>query len=666
MLRRHFMTMVKYKPNIIVKYHADKKIHLFNDENVNKIKQYIYISIPNGGVNIYYSDTVLVNNNFDYGIGYWEIFLQICKVDNINNLEYGKKVIGLFCDSINSKTFYEDDEYITYINMNINTLEDEDVYFIYGSCDSVNLNKLILPSNLLRFIFGNPFYKTNLQKIIIPPNVDIDSNNGYFKNKNNEFINTTFTSYKVPKLEGHKNCVIKCPANLIDKYREYYYNATAADNILILESINNNFIINFPSNKNEDNELYIGSYIDDNTNRKIFNVVYYDDLTELYDLQFNLSHIYISNIIIPKTVTKLTYKNYLNVNLSKFTIPANITHIDDDTFKDCTFAEGNLINNSIVEGYPWGATIFDGTEENGILIPSKTSNNTVIFVKPCATGTIIVPSYMTYCNIYYKVAIFNKISIYFHKNVININLDPFVINRLDKITIDEENPYYNNPDNSNSIINSRGMLIALGENGYIHETVVKIDTYAIFVKYFETFTIPETVKILNNDSIRIYCKNLYFNAELETCDNPITVFTDEYYNAENLYIGAKVNYMSSKYINFNAFKNIIIDENNNNFKNINGNIVTSDLKTLLYLRNNVILDDVEEIEDYILYYKNDYKDVTIPKSVLKISNNAFYSYNNFKLIYEGTIEEWNNIENIDNVILNAVDKIICTNGEINL
>ena len=42
------------------------------------------------------------------------IYSQIYKIDNIDSLQYGKKVIGLFCRSQNSTTFYEDDEYITF------------------------------------------------------------------------------------------------------------------------------------------------------------------------------------------------------------------------------------------------------------------------------------------------------------------------------------------------------------------------------------------------------------------------------------------------------------------------------------------------------------------------------------------------------------------------
>lgn len=671
MLRRHFMTKVGYKPNIIiVKYHADKKIHLFNDDNVNKIEQEIAVRLPNG-LDYKKVNTVLVNNNFDYGIGYWKIYLQICEVDNINSSEYGKKLIGLFCVTINSN-FYENDEYITFINMNINTLEDEDVYFVCGSYRSVNLNKLILPSNLLYFMFMNPFDNTNLQKIIIPPNVSINSSDVRFINKNKKDIELIFTSNEIPKFAYHKYDVVKCPANLIDKYKEYYPNATTADNILILEAVNDNFIVNFPSNRNIDNELYIGSYIDDTTNRKIFNIICYDDLTELCDLIFNYDNLYITNVIIPKTITKLTYKNYLNKNLSKFTILDNVTHIDSDTFRNCIFAEGNLINNSSVEGYPWGAIIFDGTEENGILIPSENENSqtTTIYIKPFASGTIIIPSYLNYVSVYStSFNIFNKISINLHNNVNGFNLDPEFIRVLDKITIDEENPYFHNPDNSNSIINNKGTLYALGENGYIHESVIRIKECAI-CKSFESFTIPETVKKLDRNSIIIYCKNLYFNPELETCNDPIIVYISDDYNCENLYIGAKVNYMSNKYINFRLFKNIIIDENNNNFKNINGNIVTSDLKTLLYLRNNnVILNGIEEIEDYILHYTINYKDIIIPKSVLKIYNNAFNTNNSsniIKLIYEGTIEEWNNIEFINGTTLSHVNKIICTDGEIKL
>lgn len=638
MLRRHFMTKVGYIPNIIVKYHADKKIHLFNDDNVNKIEQDIYYQTSMGDGS-YYRKLVLVNNNFDYGIGYWEIYSQICEVDNTESLQYGKKLIALFCNNYSyEKRFYEDDEYITFINMNINILTDEDVYFIYGDCDSLNLNKLILPSNLLKFNFVNPFNRTNLQKIIIPPNVDIYSNNSSFKNKNNENIELIFTGNKVPKFAYHKNDIIKCPPNLVDKYKEYYPNAIAANNILYIKKVtqDEDKNIKFNNNRNVDNELYISkNYTNDGYTE--INIINYDDFESnssnigVYSDTggTNINYDYITEIILPENITTLNYQ-FIGKNITKLTIPKNVTKINNYLGNFCILEE-NFINLSSAT-IPYELTnkiIKNGKEENNCVIDEF---NELVFVRDGINRRIIIPDYVTK---FKSPSLFNQVDIdyvFISKNITNKTSFSYT-NCI--IEVSEENKKYDSRDNCNSMIETAtNALVAGNKISTIPDSVEIIRTNAFFRADFE----------------KDYILNLKNVKTIET-----NAFTESGYRGV-LYIPKTLELFYGNSFNNCYISEVNVDKENTIYNDYNNSniVVETATNTLIFVanynnKNIVIPNGIKIINDYAIcqWYQAD--SIFIPKSVVEFKNNIIdYRVDLKDIIYEGTIEEWNNINKPSN------------------
>lgn len=551
------MTKVGYKPNIIVKYHADKKIHLFNDDNVNKIIQELYIYIPYG-ISYVSSNTVLVNNNFDYGIGYWEIYSQICKVDNIDSLQYGKKLIGLFCGNKNSITFYENDEYITYINMNINTLEDEDVYFICGCFKSLNLNKLILPNDLLYFNYANPFDETNLQKIIIPPNVNIDSNNGYFKNKYGEYIDTIFTSYEVPKLGAHYGGVIKCPPNLVDKYKEYYPDAVAANNILYIKkrTQDTDKNINF-NNRDVDNELYITkNYTDDGYTE--INIINYDDFKD-NNASVDINGNNIVDVIFPESITSLDVK-FIGKNLTKLIIPKNVTKISNNFFNYLLILEENLINLSSLDittmNFYNDKIVKNGIEENGCVIGDYIFNNTLykntLFgVRDIFYKNIIIPEYVEVIksNAFYSSKI-NYVFISKNINTINPVLSSNIFSYTDcVIEVSIENKKYDSRNNCNAVIETQTNKLVCGNKlSVIPDSVKIIGNSALDNTDFDILDLKNVESVLTNAFNNSFINKLILNNTITNIGN------HAFYHIKNVIYKGTIEEWNNIYISSTAFR----------------------------------------------------------------------------------------------------------------
>ena len=95
------------------------------------------------------------------------------------------------------------------------------------------------------------------------------------------------------------------------------------------------------------------------------------------------------------TVTSINRHAFSRCNgITSVTIPQRVRSIGSDAFEGCHFVPDSIINNSsIVNGYPWGAKVYDGdaTETvEGLII----KGDTVMFCRPGATS-VTIPNSVT-------------------------------------------------------------------------------------------------------------------------------------------------------------------------------------------------------------------------------------------------------------------------------
>lgn len=98
-------------------------------------------------------------------------------------------------------------------------------------------------------------------------------------------------------------------------------------------------------------------------------------------------------------------------------------------------------------------------------------------------------------------------------------------------------------------------------------------------------------------------------------------------------------------------KNIIVDENNEHYKSIDGNLYTKDGKMLIQYavgkedKEFTVPDGVERIGVLAFAYCNSLENIVIPNSVTQIDNGLFYSCSSLKNIYfTGSADEWEAIK----------------------
>lgn len=99
----------------------------------------------------------------------------------------------------------------------------------------------------------------------------------------------------------------------------------------------------------------------------------------------------LTSITIPSSVTTIDNQAFYGCkSLESVTIPSSVTSIGsrNNSFGDCYFESDKFINNSSVSGYPWGATICDVIQEDGLCI----SGTTAINCRKNATNVVIPDS----------------------------------------------------------------------------------------------------------------------------------------------------------------------------------------------------------------------------------------------------------------------------------
>ena len=507
MLRRHFMTKAAYKPNIIIYYKADQIMPFLGGEEQRKNFDYIKFDIHFGHYNPHPlpSNIIFINESFDNGVGKLELYQKSINADDKYFMNPFSTIVIDFKNANNTSYIFG----TNYQNDCIYELRIEGASIINIS-NMNNLTKVILPENLKYFAgsdnnggsFNGICVNTALTKLIIPPNIgtynqwgDEFDNSHRFINKNNESIELIFTSNEVPKFAYHKNDIIKCPPNLVDKYKEYYPNAISANNILYIKKITeySDENINFGSDRDVDNELYITkNYTDDGYTE--INIINYDDFESnissvsvyLGNTNPSIDYDYITEIILPESITTLTYR-FLGSSITKLTIPKNVTEIESTAISNILILEENFINLSNIDipsGYSY-RIVKNGKEENGCVIgdykiSNKIYKNTLIGVRDILYKNIIIPDYVETIrdSAFYGT---NIEYVFISKNITSIS--PDIASNIFSYTnciieVSEENKKYDSRNNCNAVIETQTNKLVCGNKLSVIPDSVKIIGFA--------------------------------------------------------------------------------------------------------------------------------------------------------------------------------------------
>ncbi|MBO7215237.1 MAG: leucine-rich repeat domain-containing protein [Clostridia bacterium] len=207
--------------------------------------------------------------------------------------------------------------------------------------------------------------------------------------------------------------------------------------------------------------------------------------------------------------------------------------------------------------------------------------------------------------------------------------------------------------------------------------------YLTYVNYLGT--IDEWAQIEFDDHTANptkYAGDLHINEELVTEVNLLTatkVSTYAFYNCRSIvsvYFGDNVASLD----NYNSFyaclslSSITVSDNNSVFTAIDGVLYSKDGKTLVkYLQNLpnenifIIPNGVTTIDDYAFLWC-DFISFELPSSVTSIGRGAFDHCTSLEtIIFNGTIEEWQAIEKIEDWDLNMpATKVVCSDGSVEL
>lgn len=625
MLRRHFMTKVGYRPNVIITYYSSKKLSFYYNKT-NNLKD-------NFDIDIY-----LINEEFNDGIG--KIYLYIKKIDEniqFNNIIYDKT--GQPIDNIfNPETIIS--------------------YFIITGIDELGfvpnyVEKLITED--VKFLYEDMIKDTLLKRFIIPPNINDD---GYINHISlpNTIEDVIFTAYTAPKFPDWRNKnIIKCPPNLVDKYREYYPNVVAASNILYIKKVtqDSDKNIKFSNSKDITNELYVSkNYTDDGFTE--INIINYNDF------EANRSNVgvysdyggddinrdYITEIILPDSITQLTNR-FIGSNITKLTIPKNVTNISNYWNKFCILEE-NFVNLSSTP-LPYelrDCIIKNGKEENNCVINEY---NQLVFVRDAINRRIIIPDYVTefYNNPFYNVDIDY---VFISKNITNKTLFAYTSCIIE---VSEENKKYDSRNNCNAMIETATNTLVAGNSiSTIPDSIEIIEENAFYRAGFDDNYILD---LKNVKQLKKYC------------------FNESGYK-NKLFIPKTIEYIGHSAFDECYIKQVIVDKENKIYNDYNNSnvIVETATDTLIFMAMGKynIPEGIKIIKTSAISQDNgNVEQIYIPKSVIKINEKAIgFRTTSKNILYDGTIEEWNNIEKANNWYnpFLHIDSytIHCSNGDI--
>jgi hypothetical protein len=365
----------------------------------------------------------------------------------------------------------------------------------------------------------------------------------------------------------------------------------------------------------------------------------------------------LKKVTLPDTITTLGFGSFARcVNLTEITIPDSVVTICDSAFYTCeSLAEVTLPNSvTTIEDYAFGCcysltqiVIPDSVTTMGVYVfyectglTQATLSNKITTI-PYGTFSwcsglkaIVIPDSVTILDefAFYACSSLTEISI--HKNITYIDTSNFVeCTGLKNISVDVDNPNYKSVD-GNLYTKDGTTLVeyASGKTDTSFTIPSGVTTIALAAFYeavnLTQITIPDSVTIIDEWGFT-HCKGL---TEI-SISKYVTVIGDRALaNCTNL-------------------TQIIVDEDNPNYKSIDGNLYTKDGTTLIQYAIGKT-DSVFVVPEFVTKINFDVFDrcnyltgVVIGTGVTSIGEDSFYECENFKSIYYlGTSAEWAQIE----------------------
>ena len=365
-----------------------------------------------------------------------------------------------------------------------------------------------------------------------------------------------------------------------------------------------------------------------------------DSVTSIDDYAFyNCSGL--TSVTIPDSVTSIGSSAFYNCSgLTSITIPDSVTSIGSSAFNGCSGLTSITIGNSVTSIGDWAFHNCGGL--TSITIPDSVTNIGSGAFRDCIGLTSVtignsvtsIGSY-AFCDCYKLVEVYNKSSL--------------------KITVGSYDYGYVGLYAKAVYTQKYTSKLSTDENGYIIYTDGK-DKILIGYTGTETeLTLPEGIT-------EIYRYAFYKNTKITKVIIPDSV-TNIGYQAfsgcsglTSITIPDSVTSIGSyAFRGCSGLTSIIVNENNPNYKSIEGNLYSKYGKTLVQYAIGktdsafTIPDSVTSIDDYAFYNCSGLTSVTIPDSVTSIGNRAFQGCKNLTIYCKATSKPrgWDNGWNPD-------------------
>ena len=425
---------------------------------------------------------------------------------------------------------------------------------------------------------------------------------------------------------------------------------------------------------------------------------------------------FLTNITIPNTVTTINHEAFTNcISLTSITIPGSVINIWENAFSECTSLTSVIISDGVTS---IGNAMFQNCYSlTDIVIPdSVTSIGSYAFLNCKSLTNIELPSSITtiedgaFCQCYLLTSIVIPKSVK--------NMGDGVFSRCDSLTIYCEseslpNGWDSTWNNSNCPIVwgyksesdtdtnfSKGLEYELNPDGQSYSVVgigtctdtdivfpseynglpvTKIGKDALDSRIFGWDWYDKTISITIPDSVteigtQAFFSGLHFSS-INLGNGLKIIGEDAFWGSycEELYIPASVTTIKS--LTFHEFwdmKNYIVDENNPNYKSIDGNLYSKDGKTFIVYAiakeetTFTIPTHVTTIEAYAFCSNYNLKSIYVHSGVTTIGYEAFSRGLDFESVYyDGTVAQWYSICNFydpSNITFDYT--IYCTDGTI--
>lgn len=368
--------------------------------------------------------------------------------------------------------------------------------------------------------------------------------------------------------------------------------------------------------------------------------------------------------------TVLNSNVFLSTAIVSIEIPDSVKTIYSGAFKSCTKLESVVIGKDLTT---INETSFSGTTSLKNITISD-SNTTLASYENCVYSNdykslYIIPSGTTELKLHEDLTdIVTKIptTIEIEKLVIGSKVEALPnLNsntNIEEIEINQDNAYLTEIDGVIYNKNKTQILTALGN---VTEVICDENTTSIETSAFEGNLSITKIDMSTSDIVTIgyrgffNCKNLsevIFSEELETINAQVfyynsslteinlpnsvkTINSLSFYGCtklESINIPSTVTTLINPFTKCTSLTQIILDEENGNYKLIDGNIYSKDETQLIVVLNfsedMVIKEGVTTISTYAMSYSSIVKTIELPSTITTISSNAFNSLTNLEKI----------------------------------